>query len=42
MQIKYLSIIIIFLGTLLPGPSNFSEIVILSSTNVHGETEPCG
>ena len=42
MQNKYLLLLLFSLNILLSNTGNFSEIVILSSTNVHGEIEPCG
>jgi len=39
---KHLLILLLALNNILANPSTFSEIVILTSANVHGETEPCG
>ena len=42
MQNRYLLLLLFLLSNLLPDSNNFSEIVILSTTNVHGEIDPCG
>ncbi len=42
MPIKYLFILTVFIGNIFSNSNNFSDIIILSSSNVHGEVDPCG